>query len=311
MQNLKVDIDELIRDLTKAKSSPRIIKKKVPSLAKPSISQPEIGLSEKFRLLTRTNKKETVSVYLSEINHFLRFIKNKETPDEWDLRRFFDYLEKKGFSRSYQRTAWYALKKYFQAKGLKWPLDKADYPKLDRSAIKKPTLSTQQIAKMIQATRAYGQPEEKVFLALGSIYAIRKAEFCSLTEKNIDRTAHTLYIQTKKRGESRHHLIPRAIQPYVYPWNFSKEFSSSGVHKMFDAILAKAGIEKTTGLNTHALRRGVFTALCSTDLPVMRVYSFGKWKKRELGMLAEYDNPDFREADQLVFSKHPFLHLWR
>lgn len=80
---------------------------------------------------------------------------------------------------------------------------------------------------------------------------------------------------------------------------------------MFNAILAKAGIEKKPGLNTHAMRRGVFTALCSTDLPPMRVYDFGKWKKKELGMLAEYDNPDFKQRDRLIFTKHPFIEAWR
>lgn len=309
MPNLKLDIDKLIQDLTRAKPSPRNIKKKEPRT--PKISRPEIGLSEKFRLLTRRNKKETISVYRSAINRFLRFIKEKENPDEWDLRRFFDYLEKQGFSRSYQRTSWYALKKYLKAKGIEWPLDRSDYPELDKNAIKKPTLTQDQIARMIRVVKSNGDSLEKVFLALGSIYALRKSEFCSLTEENINRTNHTLFVQTKKRGESRHHLIPEQIRPFVYPWSFNKRISSSGAHIMFNAILAKAGIEKKPGLNTHAMRRGVFTALCSTDLPVMRVYNFGKWKRRELGMLAEYDNPDFRETDQLVFTKHPFLRSWR
>jgi len=44
----------------------------------------------------------------------------------------------------------------------------------------------------------------------------------------------------------------------------------------------------------------------------MRVYDFGRWKRRkELGMLGEYDNPDFEEVDRLIFSKHPLLVAWR
>lgn len=308
MSNTKLDIDSLIKDLTRAKFGAKIRKKKVP--ASP-IVRPEIGLSEKFRLITRKNTKETLSVYKSAINRFLRFIQEKEDPDEWDLRRFLENLEENGLSRSYQRTSWFALKKYFKAKGIQWPLDQADYPELDKNAIRKPTLSAEQISRMIRVTRAQGEADERTFLAICSIYAIRKCEFCSLTENNIDRDGHTLYIQTKKRGESRYHLIPQEIRPYVYPWSFNKQISSSGAHIIFDTILAKAGIQKTKGLNTHALRRGVFTTLCSTDLPPMRVYNFGKWKKRELGMLAEYDNPDFRETDRLVFSKHPLLRFWK
>jgi len=309
MPNLNLDIDKLIEDLTRAKPSSRIIKKKVVKPA-PSV-YPEVGLSEKFRLLTRDLKPESRRTYCSCINRFLRFIKEKESPDAWDLRRFFDDLDKEGISRSYQRVAWQALKIFFEAKGFEWPLTKRDRPKLDRSVIKKPTLSEDEIARMIRAVRADKDPLEMVLIALGSVYALRKSEFCSLIEKNIDRQNHTLFIQTKKRGEPRHHLIPEEIRPFVYPWNFEERVSSSKIHIIFNAILAKAGVKKRPGLNTHALRRGVFTALCSTDLPPMRVYDFGGWKKKEMGMLAEYDNPDFRERDRLVFSKHPFLGRWR
>lgn len=310
MQTIKVNVDKLIRDLSQSRS--QNIKKKVPSHISSNIATPYVGLSEKFRLLTTRNKKETVAVYRSEINRFIAFLKTKQTPDEWDLRRYFERLEKKGLSRSYQRNTWYALKIYFKAKGLEWPLTKRDYPELDKSAIKKPTLSRDQIAKMIKATKLHGEPEEKAFLALGSTYANRKSEFCILTEKDIDRKNHTLFIHTVKRGESRHHLIPEQIRPYIYPWNFNTEITSFKAHSIFNAILEKAGVVKTKGLGSHALRRGVFTILCSTDLPVMRIYNFGRWiKRQEVGMLIEYDNPDFRETDQLIFTRHPFLSLWQ
>lgn len=309
MQTIKLDVDKLIRDLSQSKS--KNIKKKVPSRTSSSVATSYVGLSEKFRLLTTRNKKETIAVYRSEINRFIAFLKGKQTPDEWDLRRYFDHLERKGLSRSYQRNTWYALKIYFKAKGLEWPLSKRDYPELDKSAIKKPTLSRDQIARMIETTKLYGEPEEKAFLALGSTYANRKSEFCILTEKDIDRKSHTLFIHTVKRGESRHHIIPEQIRPYIYPWNFNTEVTSFRAHSIFNAILEKAGIAKTNGLGTHALRRGVFTILCSTDLPVMRIRNFGRWKNiQEVGMLAEYDNPDFRETDQLVFSRHPLILLW-
>jgi len=308
MQNLKIDIDKLIQDLTQ--TGPKNIKKKVPSRITPNIIQPEVGLSEKFRLLTRRNTKETLSVYKSAINRFLRFIKEKESPDEWDLRRFFDHLEKEHFSRSYQRTSWYALKKYFKAKELPWPLDNSDYPQLDKSAIKKPTLSKRQVTQMIQVVKLHGEKDEKILLALTSTYGLRRSEFCSLKEKHINRSSHTLYVQTKKGGESRYHLIPSVIQPYIYPWNFDNRISISGATVIFNAILAKAGIEKEQGMGIHALRRGLATELSSTNLPPMRIYDFLRWKNRSLGMLTEYDNPNFRETDRLIFTKHPFLKVW-
>jgi len=271
------------------------------------IASQEIGLSEKFNLLTRNIKKETKSVYISEINHFLRFSHQKEIPDKWDLRRFFSYLDKNGFSRSYQRNAWYALKIYFKAKELSWPLDKSDYPKLDKSEIKKVTLSKAQVIQMIEVTKLIGTSAEKMLLALASTYGLRRAEICALTENDIDREKHTLFIHTKKGGEKRYHLIPEEIKPYIYSWNFNKRISTTEASLIFDAILFKSGIEKTERMGIHSLRRSLATELSSTDLPPLRIYGFLRWKKRDIGMLAEYDNPDFRKVDEIIFTRHPFL----
>lgn len=263
--------------------------------------------SRKLELLMRSNKKETKSVYLSEINAFLIFAKGKVL-DEWTVREFFEYLENKGTSRSYQRNCWFALKKYFKANGLPWVLETEDFPKLERNKIKKITLSEAEIISMIEAVKNNGYREERVLLALTATYGLRCVEFCSLTEKDLNRKEHFLHVQAKKGGEERFHLVPEEIKSWIYPWKFSQEIAKSTALSWFDTILQRAKIEKVRGMGIHAIRRGLFTALCSTGLPLMRIYDFGKWKKQaQLGMLAEYDNPDFKKVDLLLFEKHPFL----
>ena len=282
-----------------------LVKKTIHSSKKEAIS-----LSEKFNLLTRNLKRETKSVYASEINHFLRFVRQKSVPDEWDLRKFFAYLDRKGFSRSYQRNAWYAIKTYFRAKGLEWTLEKADYPKMEKSRVTKAILSRNQVVQMIEATKLLGNPSEAMFLALSSTYGLRCSEIIGLTESEVYREAHTLYIETKKGGESRYHLIPSQVRPYLYPWNFDTRISHTKAYTIFNAILQKSGIEKLSGMAWHSIRRSLFTELSSTDLPIMRIANFGRWKLREYGSLPEYDNPDFREVDELIFSKHPFIEIF-
>lgn len=274
------------------------------------LKKEEISLSKKFDLLTRGLKRETKSVYASEINRFLSFIRGKKTPDEWDLRRFFAYLDRKGFSRSYQRNAWYAIKTYFRAKGLDWLLEKADYPKMVKSKVTKAILSRDQVVQMIETTKFLGEPEETMFLALSSTYGLRCSEIIGLTESEVYREAHTLYIETKKGGEPRYHLIPKQIQSYLYPWNFDTVISHTKAYTIFNAILQKSGIEKLSGMAWHSIRHSLFTELSSTDLPPMRIANFGKWKDRNIGMLSEYDNPDFREVDELIFKKHPFIGIF-
>jgi len=271
--------------------------------------------SKKLNLLMRYNKEKTRRVYSSEIKRFEEYARGKPL-DEWTLRGFFDYLEKKGFSRNYQRNSWYALKKYFQAKGVPWVLDSKECPKVDRTKLKRKikdiTLTKDEMERMIDVVKKNGSEKEKVFLSLTTIYAVRAGEIVQLTEKDIDRKKGIIHIQAEKGGEERYHLIPDEIKPYIYPWDFDTRLSYMRVLSIFETILEKAGIEKKEGMGPHSIRRGVFTLLCSTGLPLMRVYDFGRWKRRkELGMLAEYDNPDFEEVDKLIFSKHPLLAAWR
>ena len=306
-----VDVDKLISQVNQIFEKPKKIKPdKIPK-KRDTIPSSEPILSEKFNLLLRGRKKETKSVYQSEIAHFIRFTRNKKTPDEWDIRKFLNYLEDKNYSRSYQRNCWYALKKYFKANEFQWTLEINEYPKLERAKIKKITLSKEQVVKMIEAVKLDGSQIEKVFLALCSTYGIRKSEFCSLKEADIDRNSNILHIQTKKGGEERYHLIPKEIRDYIYPWNFDTNISDSKVYLIFNSILAKSKIRKIEGMGIHAIRRGLFTELASTDLPTLRISNFGRWKDRNIGMLAEYDNPDYKKVDKLIFSRHPFLELWK
>lgn len=297
------EIDELLQSLGVAPRSKE--KKKTPSVP---------DRSERFRLLTRGQKKETKRTYRSIINHFIRTAGGQE-PDEWAVRRFLEHLENNGYSRNYQRVCWYALKKYFEVLGIPWKLKNSEYPELDRGELKektkKLTFSKRQVAKMIQATKQSGCREEKMLLALASTYGFRRVEICSLREENIDRDTHQLWAQARKRGERRYHIIPEAIRPFIYPWNFEKRIAPPTATKIFDRILAKTGIKKIKGMSIHALRRALITQLSSTDIPPMRVYSFVGWRRKQMGMLTEYDNPDFKERDPAVFSRHPFLSIWK
>jgi len=301
-----IDIDSVVSKVDKIFKE--VDKKKLKLKNPPKEENKDV---EKLSLLLRGRKKETKNVYQSEINHFLRFISYKENPDEWDLRKFFENLENSGYSRSYQQNCWYALKKYFKAKEIPWNLDQDEYPKLERANIKKITLSKEQISKMIEIVKLYGSEKEKVLLALSTTYGLRRSEFCSLTESDINRESNILHIQAKKHGEERYHLIPREIRSYIYPWNFDKYISLSSASLIFNSIIIKANIKKLEGMGIHSIRRALVSELASSDLPPMRIYDFLRWKNRNLGMLTEYDNPDYKKVDKLIFSKHPFLELWR
>jgi len=271
-----------------------------------------INVSDKFNLLLSRRKPETKSVYVSEINKFLNFTKKQGIDiDSWAVRKFFDHLENNEYSRSYQRNAWFALKKYFKALGIPWELDTNEYPQLDKSRVAKVTLSREQVIRMIKIIQSYGSDKEKVLLCLCSVYALRRSEVCGIKEKDINREQNILYIRTKKNGEPRYHLIPEEIRSYIYPWDFDTRISISGASVIFNNILKKAKIKKLPRMGIHSLRRSVITELNSSGIAPMRVYNFARWKRGQFGMLSEYDNPDFREVDKQIFKKHPFLRIWR
>lgn len=261
---------------------------------KPKESRLELLLSDK--------KKETKSVYLSQINKF-RSWKKKLTYDKWDVLEFFKYLQEEGYSSAYIRGAYWAIKLYFESEGWLW---EAKLPKIKNTQIIKPALPKEDIIKLILSTVSRGTAEEKVYLALSTTYGLRRAEMANLSQQDFDFEENTIFIRTKKGGTPRRHLLPPQIFNLLYHHDFSRVPSTSYLSLLFKRISELAQLKIEGGTSWHGIRHRLNIELIEAGLPEITVLSFLRWKYKQ-SMAQYYYTPELKKLDEDVFRIHPFL----
>lgn len=256
----------------------------------------------KFELLLSDKTKETQSVYRSQVTKF-RLWKKKDTYGKWDVLAYVKHLKDKGFSSSYIRGSFFALKLFFESQG--WPWE-AKLPKLRDTKIVKPAMPKDDVIRLIQTTKARGTAEEQICLALSSTYGLRRSEIANLIPDDLDFDNNTIFIRTKKGGTPRSHLIPPQLLILLGSFDFSRTPSVGTVNLLFKMICVKAGLPIKKGVNWHGIRHRLNIELIEAGLPEITILEFLRWKYRQ-SMAAYYYTPDQRDVDKRVFEVHPFL----
>lgn len=261
--------------------------------------------TDKLSLLLSDKTRETQSVYRSQIAKFQSW-KNKDRYDKWDILTYIKHLKDKGFSTSYIRGTFFALKLFFESQG--WPWE-AKLPKLKDTKIVKPALPKEDVIKLIETAKQGGAAEEIVYLALSSVYGLRRLEMANLTPDDFDFSANTIFVRTKKGGMPRKHLIPPQILHLLHSFDFGRTLSCSSLNIMFKIMCVKAGVYTEKGINFHSIRHRLNIELVEAGLPEITILEFLRWKYR-MSMAQYYYTPDQRALDSKVFSVHPFLQFW-
>lgn len=256
----------------------------------------------RLELLLSDKKKETKSVYLCQINKFHSW-KSKPIYDKWDVLKFFKYLQEEGYSSAYIRGAYWAIKLYFESEGWLW---EAKLPKIENTQIIKPALPKEDIIKLILSTASGGTAEEKVYLALSTIYGLRRAEMANLSQQDLDFEENTIFIRTKKGGTPRKHLIPSQIFNLLCQHDFSRVPSTSYLSLLFKRISGLAQLKIEGGTSWHGIRHRLNIELIEAGLPEITVLSFLRWKYKT-SMAQYYYTPELKKLDKQVFTFHPFL----
>ena len=182
---------------------------------------------------------------------------------------------------------------------------------------------------MIEAAKA-GKlaPDESCFLALSTIYGVRRQEMMDMQAKDVDLKAGTIFIRTVKHGRQRYHLIPAEIADVIGGYDFTTQYSASTVSQIFWAVVNKSNLEplQSERLGWHSIRRAVLSGLIDNGLNPFAARSFLRWKSTmgELAMPARYYSnvtiglkgkkvvSEEAKGDKEIFEKyHPFLSFWR
>lgn len=269
------------------------------------------------------SKGKTRNLYLRHARDFLEYAEGRL--DRETVDKYLEKLKRKKYSEGSINFVFRVIRTLFSRNGLEWPFHRGEAPKISEDEIQAPALDPDIVGEMILAVKHDGEPDEKAFLAVSSIYGTRRIEMISLTQKDINFKGKTIHITTAKKGRERTHLIPGEIIPYLQTYNFDNEISEFGIFTLWYRLEHRIGLNHTDQVGFHSIRRTLDTLLLDY-LPPYTVMSFLRWKQRTSSDMAyRYSAQRYvgregtttkvigaaKEVDTKVFEVHPFLGYWR
>jgi integrase len=280
---------------------------------------------------------------------FLQFAEGRPF-SEWNkelVNAFLAELESEGYAPGTRRTVYGIVKRVFDAArsvheaertklissidpddrsaiarvlqamslpGPTWDLGKRSAPKVEREDEVKPTATFEQLSTMIEATRKGLDGAANVYLALASVYGLRRGELCSVRREHIDFKAKTLYVMTEKGGDRRQQLLCDEVLALLRDYKFKKEYSLFQMSSLFRSICYAAAIEPAEGENWHSVRRYLDTELVNIfgEQNRIKVKIFLRWRLSASADMSErYYGCNPLVVDKEVLEGHPAVPLWR
>ncbi len=262
-------------------------------------------------------------LYLRYAGDFLDYANgnfDRETIDKYLAR-----LRRRKYSDGSVNLIFRTVRTLFGRNNLEWPFGRGEAPQIREDMVLAPALDPDILAEMIDKVKKEGDPDEKAFLAISTIYGTRRIEMVELSTKDVNIKDRTIHIATKKKGRERTHIIPEAIVPYLEGYNFNEGASEFGLFTLWYRLEHRIGLEHIDQVGFHSVRRTLDTLLLD-ELSEATVMSFLRWKQRTSSLMAyRYSAQRFvgrggittkvkgwaRDVDSKVFEKHPFLKFWR
>ena len=257
-----------------------------------------------------------------------KFLNSADGLDKKSINKYLARLKRQGKSAGTINFTFRVIRTLFNVNKLDWPFRRGEAPQIGQRDEYKPALDPELIKVMIEAAKN-GKLDNSLscFLALSTVYGLRREEMCDLEPGDLDFTANTIFISTAKFGRERYHLIPEEIKPYLESHDFNERYSPLQMSQLFWRIINSSGLGalKPQRLGWHSIRRTVKTLLDDSGLSPYSVHSFMRWKgvEREFAMDVRYHASHFvglegtrliteeAQSDKEVFEHHPLLLYWR
>lgn len=263
-----------------------------------------------------------VQVYVPKVVRFLEECRGDFSKEA--VLRHLDSLREQGYADGTIDLAFRTIRRFYKVNNLPWPFKYREGPVIREREVYAPALSPDVIAQVIEgAKNGVLNEAEACMVALSTVYGLRRSEMASLSQEAINLRDRLLFIETKKYGRQRYHIIPEEIFPYLerYPL---RPCSPIRLTQAWYRIEEKLGLGRLPEVGWHAIRRMLDRLLINTGLPEFAVNDFLRWKRSSRSMVARYYSvtvvgrdsyvelnlPD-RQVDEMVFRVHPFLPVWR
>ncbi|MDP2726276.1 MAG: hypothetical protein Q8P59_01930 [Dehalococcoidia bacterium] len=266
-------------------------------------------LKELFRE-TEYYAPHTRRQYFNHVNSYLDYV--GDVGDWKDRDTLYTYAKKlrKTHSQDYVN---YIIRgpigALFRCHGLRIPI-KLPRVSVDVDISERVRFEPEQVAALVAAARASGDTQAKALLAISTVYGPRAGELLKIRSEDLHPKKQTIIIRTLKHGLKREHLIPEAILPPLFGYDY-QPISLARLYATLDRVAEQAGIVRVQRKSFHAIRHALIDALkYEAGLDDEKISRFTGW--REKGMVGKYAKlfPFQPKLDFEIFEKHPFLKLW-
>lgn len=275
-------------------------------------------LLDDFRLVLKEEKamdEVTVGQYVNRVRHFLEKVGVKESYSKIDILNYIRSLRENGYKETYVLFNYHVLKSFFDCLEIPFPIKRLARQVTDPPS--RPKLTYEDVAILITEGKEKCNDYELAFLALSTVYGLRRVELAQLTSNDINLKKKRLVVRTRKRGEMREHLIPKEIVPILKNYDFSESLSPSTLSKYFHDICSKCGVVVEKGYGWHSIRRRLVIELLNAGLLPRDIHQFMRWKRAKgtIGtimpeIMIPYTEKDTKSLDTKIFESHPFLEYW-
>ena len=202
-----------------------------------------------------------------------------------------------------------------------WGYGKRSAFQVDAGDEYRPTLAMDEVERLIKTAKDGKLDEpESVYLAIASVYGLRRGELGAIRKEHIDLKKGTLWVDTEKGGDKRDQLLAKEILPFIRRYKFTRLFTPYMMSTMWKSICYKAKVESPKGHNWHVWRRFLATELrnrMASDPDVKKDYDlmvklFLRWSlSSSSDMTIRYWTEHKLEADAITLRHNPCVELWR
>ncbi len=263
------------------------------------------------------------------VEAFLEKVKGE--PTMADVR---SWVRRKGYKASTMKKEYSVLRRLFIVNRLEWESKRGDAPAISEKDSIADRLDPAIIREMIQMARGKRtsfsfEPTlaHRAYLALSTMYGLRRSEMTRVIPKSIDTKSSLIYIESEKHSRDRWHYVPPEIMPVLLAWGFDIRLTDWQASALFIDWREMAGVELPPDqkrLGWHSIRGTLTYELQDAGLSRPDVSRFMRWRRRDDDMQDRYASMrvigrgestrvlsvDEKKADLKVMEVHPFLKDW-
>lgn len=262
-------------------------------------------------LVGRGRRMETAKRWSGWVSRFEGCCGIKGKYGREDVMKSLVDCRARGLKQNSINTVLRAVKLLAEIQG--WDFPKMSMPVVRDSDVYRPLFSGEEVYEMIRRGKEVLLPSELAFLALGTVYGLRREEMTDLDISEKGKINGTVRIETVKGGVVTTHIIPGEVKPYLEGY---KRNSVTYMSMVFQRMMCKLGVKVNGGgYGWHCFRRALITELVEKEVSMFNLLRFMRWSegslKSEFGMVAIYAKRDQGKVDEAIFKVHPFLPVWK